>query len=567
MMNGLMEKALQLAETVYQGETLAQAMQVLQRIAKEWLPKGKPCTRPLSSRDVMLIAYGDSLVSPQDKALHVLDTFVQQYCQGAISNIHLLPIFPYTSDDGFSVADYAQVDENLGGWNDVEEMAEHFGVMLDAVVNHTSQAHPWFQKCLAGQAPYTEYYLECDPAKDYTRVVRPRALPLLTSFVTKGGKKWYWTTFSEDQVDLNYGCPLVLGEVLEILLHYAARGARFIRLDAVGFIWKQLGTSCMHLPQAHAIVKLMRLFMDAVFPGTILITETNVPHMENISYFGGGDEAQLVYQFPLPVLGLHTMLTQNSEKLTAWAQSLAETPLPAGCTYFNFLASHDGVGMRPAEGLLSVSEQKHLVDTVLQNGGRVSYRQNSDGSQTPYELNISYIDALTEKDEMDDETLCARFLAVQAIMLSLQGMPGIYYHSLLGSRSWQAGVQESGINRRINREKLQVNLLREQLQASDSLRQRVFSAYCRLLQTRAGCKAFSPMVPQEVKTYGPEFFVVLRRCEESGQAVLAVVNVTNTQRLFPCALQGVDLLEKTTGESARLFAPYQVRWMATGGVQ
>src|SRR5690606_21766394 len=266
---------------------------------------------------------------------------------------------------------------------------------------------------------YRDYYIAADPNADYSQVTRPRTSPLLTKFQTVEGEKYYWTTFSEDQVDLNYANPQVLAEVMDILLFYAAKGAKFIRLDAIGFIYKKLGTSCMHLKETHAIVKLMRLVLEEFFPGTYLITETNVPHAENISYFGDGDEAHLVYQFPLPPLVLFSLQKGDATKLTRWAQSLEATPLNKDNTYFNFLASHDGVGVRPAEGILSQEEMAFLLQTVTENGGKISYKVNPDGSKSPYELNISYMDGITNPSR-DKEERYKRFMASQAIMLSLQ---------------------------------------------------------------------------------------------------------------------------------------------------
>jgi len=120
---------------------------------------------------------------------------------------------------------------------------------------------------------------------------------------------------------------------------------RIARLDAVAFLWKELGTNCLHLPETHELVKLFRDVCEIVAPRAIILTETNVPHAENVSYFGQGDEAHMVYQFSLPPLLLHAFITGNGQYLTHWASGLE--PPPAGCTFFNFTASHDGVGVRP----------------------------------------------------------------------------------------------------------------------------------------------------------------------------------------------------------------------------
>ena len=134
----------------------------------------------------------------------------------------------------------------------------------------------WFKAYLAGESPYENFFIEADPSLDYSQVVRPRSLPLLTAVETSRGTRHVWTTFSDDQIDLNYSNPKVLLKMLDILLKYAQQGARIIRLDAIAFLWKEIGTNCLHLPETHEVVKLMRDLLSEVFPGTLVLTETNV---------------------------------------------------------------------------------------------------------------------------------------------------------------------------------------------------------------------------------------------------------------------------------------------------
>ncbi|MGE5679230.1 MAG: sugar phosphorylase, partial [Pseudomonadota bacterium] len=462
--------------------------QVLEGIMKL---KSKWCKRAgsfrekgwVSENDVMLITYGDSIIGNGEVPLRTLKRFADEYLKDTITAIHLLPMYPYTSDDGFSVVDYYSINEGLGTWEDVLELAADHDMMYDAVVNHVSKSCKWFRGFLDGEERYRDYFIEADPAGDYSMVTRPRALPLITSFDGKEGRKHVWTTFSEDQIDLNFKCPELLMEILDVLLYYASNGARFIRLDAIGFAWKDKGTCCMHLPGTHGLVKLMRAVLDMVFPGTIIITETNVPHKDNISYFGNGnDEAQMVYQFPLPPLVLFSFISGNARKLSGWAKSLEAVPLPEGNTYFNFLASHDGIGVRPVEGILNEGEKAELIDTVLERGGKISYRQDIYGMNIPYELNINYLDALTDPVCGDNRKRADSFLAAQSILLAMAGVPGIYIHSLLGSQNWYEGVENSGINRRINREKLEYSKLCKELEDSKNIRSMVFKGFSKLIR-------------------------------------------------------------------------------------
>lgn len=554
------EKTVKLLEEIYGDRNLENTVNIFFSLYDKYEGQRVTTEEVLSEKDVMLITYGDSITCEGKKPLKTLKKFLDNYCKDEVTNVHLLPICPSTSDDGFSVSDYRKVDENLGDWEDIRRLSEGYGLMLDAVVNHTSKSHMWFKACLDGDNGYNNFYIVSDPDADYSLVTRPRTLPLLTKFSTAEGDKFFWTTFSDDQVDLNYSNPKVLAEVIDVLLFYASCGARFIRLDAIGFIYKRLGTNCMHLHETHAIVKLMRLFLENFFPGTYIITETNVPHEDNISYFGNGDEAHLVYQFPLPPLVMFSLQMGDATKLTGWAKSLESFPLIKGSTYFNFLASHDGIGLRPIEGILDECEKELLIRTVEENGGRISYKLNQDGSKSPYELNISYMDGITNPSKGTEERF-KRFMASQAIMLSLQGVPGIYYHSLLGSGNWHDGVESSGINRRINREKLDYQKLAYKLEDGHSLRHMVLSSYKKLLSVRGNQSAFSPYAGQNILDLSSSLFAVERTNETTGEKIVCIINVTDNTVKLNNPIKGRDLL--TPGQSGLVseIFPYQVAWI------
>ena len=504
----------------------------------------------LSQRDVVLITYGDQIQQPGHAPLQTLSDFAARYLDGVVSAMHVLPFYPYSSDDGFSVIDYRAVNPGLGTWADVRRLAGRFQLMFDAVINHISRESKWFQGYLRDEEPYTGYFITVPDGTDLSRVVRPRALPLLTEVQTARGPALVWTTFSEDQIDLNYADPDLMLEIIELLLFYVAQGAEIIRLDAIAYLWKEFGTTCIHLPQAHEVVKLWRAVLDAVAPGVLLITETNVPHAENISYFGtvlpdgGTDEAQLVYQFSLPPLTMHSVLTGDATALTHWAAGLEPPPQ---ATFFNFTASHDGIGVRPAEGLLTSAEVEALAAATIAHGGRVSCRNDPDGTQSVYELNVSYFDALS--DPAAEEPLqvqVARFVVSQAITLALAGVPGIYVHSLLGSRSWQEGVQRTRRNRTINRQKLDYETLVGQMEDPGALRHHVFAAYGALLRARRAEPAFHPFAPQDVLLLHPSVFALLRTARDGSSRVLCLHNVSNRA-------QQVEVSSDELGTSARVW--------------
>ncbi len=519
----------------------------------------------LTERDSILITYGDQVQSPGEKPLQTLGAFCRNYLSGLVSGIHILPFYPWTSDDGFSVLDYRKVDPALGEWEHVSGMRDHFRLMFDAVINHISSQSEWFRAFLRDDPHYRDYFLVVDGFPDLSQVVRPRTLPLLTTFNTPSGEKHMWTTFSGDQVDLNYRHPEVLLEMLDILLMYVERGATLIRLDAIAYLWKQIGTSCIHLPQTHRIIQFLRAALDEAAPHVHLITETNVPHEDNISYFGNGtNEAQMIYNFALPPLILHTFRTGDARVLSNWAKTLA---LPSDqTTFFNFLASHDGIGLNPAHGILSSTDIDVLVDKTLEHGGLVSYKHNSAGSQSPYELNINYFDALSNPQGGESLGLqIDRFIAAQAIMLSLVGVPGIYFHSLFGSRGWPQGAEQTGRSRTINRQKCGLEPLQRELADPESLRARVFARYRQLLSARSSTPAFHPHGIQKILDLHPSAFALERYSPDKKSRAVCLHNVSARRiELNMRPESRTDLFTNRPMKAAQIpLDPYQILWMRT----
>lgn len=478
----------------------------------------------LGQRDAILITYADQVQEGSVSPLASLAQFLEHYVRETVTGVHLLPFYPSSSDDGFAVVDYCRVDPAFGDWSDIARLGQSFDLMFDAVFNHLSAQSPWFRAFLQDAPDRRGFFISVEGEPDLSSVVRPRTSPLWTEFVSVHGPVRVWTTFSADQVDLNFANPDVLLAVIEVLLFYVARGARFIRLDAVAFLWKQIGTSCLHLPQTHRIIKILRTVLDRAAPHVLLITETNVPHADNVLYFGNGrDEAQLVYNFALPPLVLHSLTTGNADQLTQWARALS---VPSDeVTFFNFLASHDGIGLNPARGILSEREIQALVDRTLSHGGFVSEKALPNGSRAPYELNINYFDALSNPRGVEPASVqVARFLCAHALMLSLPGVPGVYFHSLFGSRGDPAGAEASGIPRRINRQKLSRTVLEKDLADPSSLRALVFGGLQRLLIVRRNHGAFQPGAAAEVLGLDPRVFAI-RRAEEEGP-LLCLHNVS-----------------------------------------
>jgi glucosylglycerate phosphorylase len=474
--------------------------------------------------DVVLIAYPDHVRDPGVAPLRSLRELITSRLADLVSAVHLLPLHPWTSDDGFAVADFSRVDPGYGDWADVEAYRPDLGLMLDAVVNHVSAAHPWARGWREGDPRHAGFIRTEDPAADLTQVVRPRALPLLTPVPTVHGIEHVWTTFSEDQHDLDFANPQVLLAVTEVLLSYVAHGATMLRLDAVAFLWKEAGTPCIHHPSTYEIVRLWRTVVDLAAPGTLLLTETNVPHEENLTYLGSGsDQAHLVYQFPLAPLVLSAFATQDATPLTRWAAGLPA--LHPGTAFLNVLASHDGIGLRPAQGLLSPTEIARLVDRVRVHGGAVSFRALGDGGIAPYELNSVYFDALNPPEEPRDRAV-ARHVAAHSIVLALAGVPALYIHALLGSRNWQEGPQRTGLRRSINRQKLDRAELEADLDDPASLRSAVLAGLGARIRARRAEPAFAPSAPQRLLA-APAAVVAVERTRADGSARVVCLHSTS----------------------------------------
>lgn len=515
-----------------------------------------------SQQDAVLITYGDSIRAPGEFPLITLRDFLTTHLGQVFSTVHILPFFPFSSDDGFSVINYRKVREDLGEWQDIQAIAKHFDVMFDLVINHVSRRSEWFKYYMLDVAPYRDFFIEVDPAQDFSAVVRPRDLPVYSAVMREGQKRHLWTTFSRDQIDVNFANPDVLFEYLDILLYYLCQRARIIRLDAIAYLWKTAGTSCIHLPGAHEIVKLIRDLLDLVAPRTVLLTETNVPHPENISYFGNGDEAHMVYQFSLPPLVLHTLLTGSAEALTAWAAALA--PPPGGCAFLNFTASHDGIGVRPLEGLVPPQAIADLIAAVKARGGQVSEKRNSDGSTSPYELNITTFSALGPVPGEDDPWHVNRFLCSQIISASLAGMPAFYIHSLTACPNDIAGMEKTGRARSINRKSWDHAELITLLNDADTPTARVLRRIVEILHARGQCAAFHPEAVQQIITGDPGCFA-LKRIGRNGEIVIALHNVTVRTITYklPAAFTGKDLLsqDEFTDITEITLDPYQCRWL------
>ncbi|GAB5413106.1 MAG: alpha-amylase family glycosyl hydrolase [Congregibacter sp.] len=548
-------------------ESLAEQLLGIMRLAPDMTPPA-PNTNHWDQRDALMISYGDSILADGEKPLNTLKQWLDEHAEGLLTGVHILPFYPWSSDDGFAVVDYLRVNEKLGDWDDVLAIGSKYRLMADLVINHCSGASEWFDNFIHGRDPGRDYFATASPDDDLSQVVRPRTSPLLREVKTKDGTKHVWCTFSHDQIDLNFKNPDVLLRMVEVVRHYLDNGVRIFRLDAVAFLWKEAGTNCLNLEQTHEIVRLLRTLIEHAREDALIITETNIPNQENLSYFGNANEAHCVYNFSLPPLLVNTLVTGDCHYLKQWMMSMP--PPQHGTAYFNFIASHDGIGLRPAEGLLSDEELQTLIDTMHEFGGKVSFRALENGESKPYEINIALFDALQGTTAGADNFGLERFVCAHAIMLGLEGIPGIYIHSLLGTRNDHTRVEREGHNRAINRHQWQRDELNAQLNDHSSTHAQVFSRLKGLLAVRQKQAAFHPNATQFTLHLGSALFGFWRQSADRRQSIFCISNVSCES--VSLQLSDINLIEAQhwtdllsgvdcNGELLHL-DPYQTVWIS-----
>ena len=559
--NGLSERPVDLLKVIYGPDAADVVRERYEALITRHQQRVQPSNDHLRSTDSWIISYPDHISRDQVAPLAVLDEFVAKRLRSVITGVHILPCFPSSSDEGFSVKDYFTIDERYGTWDDIERIARHGNLMLDAVVNHASTQGEWFKKWQAGTPPFDKFFRTEDPEADLSDVVRARQHPLLTKFDTAQGERWVWTTFSQDQADLDYRNPEVAIAMADVILTYAQHGATAIRLDAVGFLWKEAGTPSIHLDNTHRVVQLLRATLDATYPNVLLVSETNVPHAENISYLGDGSarEADMVYQFPLPPLTLHAFATGDASALKTWLGTIDD--IPPATTYFNFLASHDGVGLRPLEGLVDVRDVEMLVEVCIANGGLVTYRSDEDGTAVAYELNGTWFDLI--RGTSSGAQALQRHIASHGLMLALRGEPAVYVQALLAEKNAIDLAATTSQPRSMNRRRFIIDDIDRCLadpgsDASFSLRHLV-----EMLGWRRESDAFFPESTQHILPTSPRV-VGIERIALSGNIARVYVNVSDeTQQIVAegfSDLRGFNISETPGGVE---LGAYGIVWMTS----
>ncbi|MBA6328643.1 alpha-amylase [Colwellia sp. MB02u-6] len=572
----LKNKLIQQLSTIYHEvaleqstDDIADALMEIMRLPSEVLTP-TPFSNHWSEADIVLITYGDSIIKAAQPPLQTLKVFLDNHLKNTINSVHILPFFPYSSDDGFSVIDYSSVNESLGTWQDITEISQAYQLMSDLVINHCSSRSVWFDNFIKGEGTGHDFFFTAQLDDDLSVVVRPRTSPLLKEVITGKGQKFVWCTFSHDQVDFDFRNPEVLKAFAAIIRQYLDSGVKIFRFDAIAFIWKIVGRDSINLPQTHEIVRLLRTLIESADPQAIIITETNIPNTQNLTYFGNANEAHGIYNFSLPPLLINTLLTGNCLYLKRWLMSMP--PSQDGTLYFNFIASHDGIGLRPAEGLLSDTELDSLIHTVESFGGKISWRTSNTGEQKAYEMNIALYDALQGTVAGKDQWNFERFICAHAVMFALEGIPGIYIHSMLGTQNDYKKLTNTHNNRSINRHRWHEEALETALADSSLHHAKVLLTLKTLLNIRIRQPAFHPNATQFTLHLGLQLFGFWRQSQNRKQSIFCVSNVSDQAITLPLSELNLIVteawIELITGAKITelsqeiILSPYQTVWIA-----
>ncbi len=482
-----------------------------------------------SEKDFFLITYVDSIIKKKQKNFTTLNSFLNKYCKD-FNFLHLLPFFPSSSDDGFAIIDYEKIDNQHGEWKDFKKISSNFKIMIDLVINHCSSTNYLFKNFLKNHEPGSDYFIFSKKEfKGLSKVVRPRTSKLSREITMDGRKGFVWCTFSHDQVDFNFKNPKVLILFFKIIKFYIDNGAAVLRLDAVAFLWKEIGTKCINLPETHGIVRLIRLLVEKYSPNSMIITETNIPSDENLSYFGNNNEAHCIYNFSLAPLLIHAIISGSSFYLKKWSRSMP--PAQIGNAYLNFLSTHDGIGMRPLEGIVPEIKLNKFFKTLQKSGAYLSYR-SSNKEENVYEVNTTLLDAFSQTYDGKDSYKLKRFILSHEILFSMEGIPAVYIQNLVGSKNDIKKFKKTKSYRSINRKNWEFNNLIKKLKTSSSINSKIYKALLRLILLRKKQPAFHPNATQFTLQLEDHFFGIWRQSIDRSQSIFCVSNLTKYKKKF-----------------------------------
>ena len=526
-------------------------------------PKKK---KSISEKTTLVICYGDSVYSEKKKLIRVFQSFFQKKLKNYFNTIHFLPFYPSSSDSGFAVKDHYKVDNKLGNWLDIKNISKSSNIMADMVINHSSARGLWFKNFLKKKEPGKDYFLTVDSKFNTSKVVRPRDHKLLKKINIFKKSDYLWRTFSPDQIDLNFRNPSVLIQFIKIMIHLINNGVTIFRLDAIAYLWKENGTKCINLKQTHEIIKLLRNISNLLNIQTTIITETNLPENENLSYFGKNDEANWIYNFSLPPLLIHAFLFENSSYLNKWSKNLPNTK-NENC-YLNFIASHDGIGIRPTEGLLNKKTLNNFLARLKKNGSKFSYRKVQNKVKKVYEANITVFNALKKSDyDQKGKFNLERYISAHAIMISFEGIPAIYFNSLFGTSNDEAKFIITGNNRDVNRYRWNLKNITSKLKNNESKQSIFYNKLCNLLNIRRKQKAFHPNAKRLNLNFGPKIYGFKRISKDRKQTIICITNISSQNQKIKVHKENlkfrnlINSKTKIVNKQFLLLDPFETIWL------
>ena len=424
---------------------------------------------------VQLITYPDSLGG----TLKDVSNFVDIYLADAIGGVHVLPFYPSSADRGFAPLTHLEVDPTFGTWDDIKKISKNYDVVADLTVNHLSYESKYFQDYLANgsASPYADMFLEVEKflerheaaLESLNTIYRPRpTLPFSTFKLYDGTTKQIWTTFTNHQIDLDVESAVTRQIMKKFIDHMVQNGVNLIRLDAVGYTVKRPWTSSFLIPETYDFIR----WLQSVTPPEVeLLAEIHHNPAQQLSLLESGT-VDWVYDFSLPFLALHALLSGTGTNLRHWIEKRPDKLITT-------LDTHDGIGVVDVEGLVTEEEIAETLVWVESNGANQALRASGTNAENLdiYQLNSTYYSALGEDDDA--------YIAARAIQFFIPGIPQVYYVGLLAGRNDYELLTKTNHGRDINRHNYNWP---EILQAMDL---KVVQRLLRLMRFRSSHPAFN----------------------------------------------------------------------------
>jgi amylosucrase len=533
-------------------------------------------------------------------------TYLQEL---GVNMLHIMPMMKCptgASDGGYAISDFKDIDERYGNLADLRELADHLRkrdmlLTLDVVVNHTSDQHEWAGKAMKGEEKYQQYYYMF-PDRDIPDMFE-ETMPEIFPETSPGNftwnedaQRWVMTVFNSYQWDLNYSNPAVFISMIDVILFWANQGADIIRLDAVAFLWKKIGTICQNEREAHLILQLMKDCCQVTAPGVVFIAEAIVTPTEIVKYFGEdaiiAKECEIAYNATFMALLWDSVATKNAKLLT---QSIKSLPSKLNrATWLNYIRCHDDIGLGfddrdiVAAGYEPFSHRRFLLDYFT---GAFA---ESVAKGVPFGRNLKTGDArisgslaslvglqgaLEHQDEKMIEDAIRMILLMHSMIMSFGGIPLLYYGDEIGTLnddSYLLDEHKAHDTRWIHRPRIDWEKA-EQRHTHGSVEQRIFTGIQKLIAVRKSIPAFADFNNRElIEINNEHLFAFIRyHAERNAEQVLVVANFNSKPQHLNLAdlgnrgqFQYAHLRDYVTGDTPAIFKdtlvipPYHFYWLS-----